>query len=156
MVRDHVGGYFLNMKNNNYNGLTVENCTIVVTVGGNPMHIDVHQDKPFYGMNKLSDYEGAFRKGKFPNKTDHVLLVKETNTQLLLNRLGVPDKKSLEQQIGFTKNQLNPYETWEMLAAQVLSQIADRINNFNNVSFTYQSEDLKFTCLFKKDRFVKV
>lgn len=151
-----MGRNFFKMKHNNNKGLTVEDCNVVVTVEGDPRTLHFGVKDYLFNSMKLSDWEGAYRKGKFPNKTNQIIMEQNTKTQFLFKRLGVPDNRSLDQQIGFTKNNLNPHEYWEYIAASVMSIIADKVISFEKISFTFKNETENFTCLYQKTRFVKV
>jgi len=138
------------MYNNNLSDQDTNFTVVVSILGGPTTHALRLFVKPFEVGKELFT---MFPASSYP----HISVVAPINaivTQLVLTNLSEADDSSKNQQLGrFTykgKNKVWPVKPIEeQIAAQVISQIWDRVSGkLEGSSFTYKSDVLQFSATF--------
>lgn len=135
------------------------NCTVTVTTGVQPLAARYMASDRLSAFGELFNILPVGKVDTTPQTTW------KDQTQFIFHGLAPADSKSLEQQIGVTRRKTpnglvvvpNPHEPWEMIAAQVISLVHDRIcGKFQGSSFTYNDGNTVFTCTYRNGKFVKL
>ncbi len=123
---------------------------VVVSVNGGICGVKYFAKQSLVSFKELPTWNTSIE-GKPSNYNPRRL-----TTQFILTKLGTPDRRSVEQQIGQFKKVggtfIPPeasFEEW--VCAQVLSHTHDRVGSLSGVSFSYSDSEKKFQACYNDE-----